>query len=77
MFHQEPNGWFSCGIGTHSINLAKKGYQVVGCDPSTLYIEKAKHTANAELGDKGTHMRFYQAEACKATKVLLEYTTSR
>lgn len=62
---------FSCGIGTHSINLAKKGYQVVGCDPSSLYIEKAKHTANAELGDKRTHMRFYQAQACKATEVLL------
>jgi glycine/sarcosine N-methyltransferase len=62
---------FSCGIGTHSINLAKKGYQVVGCDPSCLYIQKAKHTANVELAGKQTDIRFYQAEACRATEVLL------
>ena len=33
---------FSCGIGRHSVNLALRGYEVVGYDPSPLYIEKAK-----------------------------------
>jgi 2-polyprenyl-3-methyl-5-hydroxy-6-metoxy-1,4-benzoquinol methylase len=62
---------FSCGIGTHSINLAKKGYHVVGCDPSSLYIEKAKQNAISELIDTQTELHFYQAEACSATDVLL------
>ena len=29
----------SCGIGRDAINLSKKGYQVVGYDPSPLYID--------------------------------------
>jgi 2-polyprenyl-3-methyl-5-hydroxy-6-metoxy-1,4-benzoquinol methylase len=62
---------FSCGIGTHSINLAKKGYRVVGCDPSSLYIEKAKQNAVSELIGTQTELHFYQAEACSATDVLL------
>jgi SAM-dependent methyltransferase len=61
----------SCGIGRHSINLAKKGYQVVGYDPSPLYIEKAKQSAIDELAGAQTEIRFYQAEACKVAEVLL------
>jgi SAM-dependent methyltransferase len=61
----------SCGIGRHSINLAKKGYQVVGYDPSPLYIEKAKQSAIDEIAGVQTEIRFYQAEACKVADVLL------
>ena len=61
----------SCGIGTHSINLAKKGYQVVGYDPSTLYIEKAKQTAIDEIAGAQSKIRFYQAEANRVAEVLL------
>jgi 2-polyprenyl-3-methyl-5-hydroxy-6-metoxy-1,4-benzoquinol methylase len=57
----------SCGIGRHSINLAKKGYQVVGYDPSPLYIEKAKQTAIDEIAGA----RFYQAEVDRVAEVLL------
>ncbi|HKG71433.1 MAG TPA: class I SAM-dependent methyltransferase, partial [Nitrososphaeraceae archaeon] len=38
----------SCGIGRHSIPLAKRGYQVVGYDISPLYIEKAREWAERE-----------------------------
>ncbi len=62
---------FSCGIGTHSITLAKKGYQLVGCDPSPFYIEIAKQTAIEEIVDTQAEIRFYQVEALKATDVLL------
>lgn len=34
-----------CGIGRHSILLAKKGYNIVGIDSSELYIEIAKKKA--------------------------------
>jgi len=62
----------SCGIGTHSINLAKKGYQVVGYDPSALYIEKAKQTAMDEIAGRAqTEIHFYQAEAGRVAEVLL------
>ena len=61
----------SCGIGTHSINLAKKGYQVVGYDPSILYIEKAKQTAIDEIAGAQSKIRFYQAEANRVAEVLL------
>lgn len=61
----------SCGIGTHSINLAKKGYQVVGYDPSPLYIEKAKQTAIDEIAGAQSKIRFYQAESNRVAEVLL------
>lgn len=61
----------SCGIGKHSINLAKKGYQVVGYDPSPLYIEKAKQTAIDEIVGTQTEIRFYQAEVDRVAEVLL------
>jgi SAM-dependent methyltransferase len=35
----------NCGIGRHSIHLAKEGYQVVGVDISPMYIERAKELA--------------------------------
>jgi cyclopropane fatty-acyl-phospholipid synthase-like methyltransferase len=50
----------SCGIGRHSINLAKKAYQVGGYDPSPLYIEKAKQSAIDEIAGARTEIRFYQ-----------------
>jgi 2-polyprenyl-3-methyl-5-hydroxy-6-metoxy-1,4-benzoquinol methylase len=61
----------SCGIGRHSINLAKKGYQVVGYDPSPLYIEKAKQAVIDEIAGTRTEIRFYQAEIDRVAEVLL------
>lgn len=34
-----------CGFGRHSIELARRGYQVVGIDPSAAMITKAKASA--------------------------------
>ena len=36
-----------CGIGRHSIELAKRGYEVVGFDISPLYLEEARRAADA------------------------------
>ena len=60
----------SCGIGRHSVNLVKKGYQVVGYDPSALYIEKAKQWAKEELGVKPNEIRFLHGQADKVAEVL-------
>jgi 2-polyprenyl-3-methyl-5-hydroxy-6-metoxy-1,4-benzoquinol methylase len=38
----------SCGIGRHSIPLAKRGYKVVGYDISSLYLQKAREWAKSE-----------------------------
>src|ERR671924_38151 len=38
----------SCGIGRHSIPLAKRGYKVVGYDISSLYLQKAREWAKRE-----------------------------
>ena len=35
-----------CGIGRHSLNLAKCGYEVVGYDPSSYFLKRL------ELGKK-------------------------
>lgn len=35
-----------CGIGRHSIALAKCGFSVLGIDSSALYVEKAKEQAS-------------------------------
>lgn len=33
---------FGCGVGGHAIELAKKGFKIIGYDPSSYYVEKAK-----------------------------------
>jgi len=38
----------SCGIGRHSIPLAKHGYKVVGYDISSFYLQKAREWAKRE-----------------------------
>lgn len=62
----------SCGIGRHSINLAKRGYQVVGYDPSYLYIEKAKQWANEQSTEIKHRLSFLQGDAYRAAEVLSE-----
>jgi len=34
-----------CGIGRHSIELARMGFQVIGVDRTSNYIEKARQDA--------------------------------
>ncbi len=38
----------ACGIGRHSVPLARLGYRVVGVDLSPLYVEKAGEYAAGE-----------------------------
>lgn len=37
-----------CGVGRHSIELAKKGFTVTGVDRTAAFLEAAKETAEAE-----------------------------
>lgn len=48
----------SCGIGRHSVNLSKCGYEVVGYDPSPFFIHEAKRWARKE-GLSKDRIRFY------------------
>jgi SAM-dependent methyltransferase len=72
----------SCGIGRHSIPLAKKGYKVVGYDISSLYLQKAREWAKREGlinnndrgGDESNSnddtIKFYQGDLRNAAKIL-------
>ena len=72
----------SCGIGRHSIPLAKKGYKVLGYDISSLYLQKAREWAKRERlinnNDRGCGeskrnydtIKFYQGELRNAAKIL-------
>jgi SAM-dependent methyltransferase len=70
----------SCGIGRHSIPLAKHGYKVIGYDISSLYLEKAREWAKREglinnIGDKDDEsksdtIKFYQGDLRDAVKIL-------
>lgn len=62
---------FSCGIGRHSIELAKRGYEVVGYDPSSFYLDRARKDANDELNKNKP--RFYQGDPYCPYKQLAEY----
>jgi 2-polyprenyl-3-methyl-5-hydroxy-6-metoxy-1,4-benzoquinol methylase len=63
---------FSCGIGRHSVNLAKKGFQVVGCDPSPLFIYKATSYAKQELQqDMIQNIKFYNTRIKEFRDILL------
>ena len=61
----------ACGIGRHSIPLAKLGYEVVGYDLSTLFVERARSWASSE-GLGKDRLRFYQGDIRNAGDVLLE-----
>ena len=41
-----------CGIGRHAINLSKRGYEVVGYDPSSFFLRKARIWAKQEIRTK-------------------------
>ena len=60
---------YSCGIGSHAINLVRLGYQVVGYDPSPLYIKIAKKWASDIFG-KENRIRFYNGLPTMASKLL-------
>jgi SAM-dependent methyltransferase len=66
----------SCGIGRHSIYLAKKGYQVVGYDISAFYLQRAKVWAAKVLTDRLERVRFYQGDVYKAAEVLSRHGES-
>lgn len=48
-----------CGTGRHSVELARRGYQVVGIDLSASMLEKARAKAQAS----GVSVEFRQADA--------------
>ncbi len=56
-------GWrildMGCGVGRHCIELAKRGYQVVGIDISAGMLEQAREAAKAA----GVQIEFIQADA--------------
>ena len=58
MSRGEPIVDVGCGFGRHSLELARRGYQVTGIDPSGTMIAAASDTANAEgLGPVFKQMR--------------------
>ena len=52
-----------CGIGTTSLTLAAKGYDVVGLDLSHDAINKARKSAH----QRGLHAQFHTADLSKST----------
>ena len=62
---------FSCGIGRHSIELAKRGYKVVGYDPSPLFLEIARNYAAEELLQSSNFPKFYQGNPYYVSQFLL------
>ena len=55
-----------CGIGRHSIELAKRGYEVVGLDISPLYLEEAQQAAD----DAGVSLKLIQGDTRDIGRVL-------
>jgi SAM-dependent methyltransferase len=69
----------SCGIGRHSIPLAKRGYHVIGYDISSLYLQNAREWAKRQglinSNDRDNEsdniiIKFYQGDLKDATKIL-------
>jgi len=66
----------SCGIGRHSIPLAKHGYKVVGYDISSFYLQKAREWAKREglINDNESNnnntIKFYQGDLRDVAKIL-------
>ena len=71
----------SCGIGRHSIPLAKRGYKVIGYDISSLYLQKAREWAKREglinndddkddESNSSNTIKFYQGHLRDIAKIL-------
>jgi len=48
-----------CGPGRHSLEFARRGYQVIGVDRTAYHLDKARNVAKAE----GLGIQFVQADA--------------
>jgi len=59
----------SCGIGRHAIALAKRGYYVVGYDPSKFFLDKARDYAKTELGNT-KNVNFYVGDMNRVVDIL-------
>jgi SAM-dependent methyltransferase len=59
----------SCGIGRHSVYLAKHGYNVVGYDPSPQFLERARELAE-RLQLRPGRIRFYCGEPKNIASIL-------
>jgi 2-polyprenyl-3-methyl-5-hydroxy-6-metoxy-1,4-benzoquinol methylase len=60
----------SCGIGRHSINLAKLGYEVVGYDFSPHFLKTARKLARQEGLSKRSVLRFYEGDTKEIQEIL-------
>jgi SAM-dependent methyltransferase len=61
----------SCGIGRHSIHLAKTGYDVVGYDPSAPFLRRARQLGR-RMRLSESRIRFYCGKTAEIADVLLE-----
>jgi SAM-dependent methyltransferase len=70
----------SCGIGRHSIPLAKRGYKLICYDISSFYLKKAREWAkreglihnnnNRDEESNDNPIKFYQGDLRDAAKIL-------
>lgn len=59
----------SCGIGRHSVLFAERGYEVVGYDPSPIFLKRARKLERSR-GLSSKRARFYQGDLARIAEVL-------
>jgi SAM-dependent methyltransferase len=59
-----------CGIGRHAPHLAEKGYEVVGYDPSKLYIDRANEWIDKKYSHLRSKIRFYEGDQNRLVHIL-------
>ncbi len=59
----------SCGIGRHSVSLARLGYEVIGFDFSPYFLKTARRLAKAE-GLAKKSIRFIEGDTTEIYKIL-------
>ena len=60
----------ACGIGRHSINLAKLGYEVVGFDFSPHFLKTARKLARQEGLNRRSVLRFNEGDTAQIREIL-------
>ena len=61
---------FSCGIGRHSIELAKRDFKVVGYDPSEFFIHYANRWRDKLNKRNKSNVQFVRGDPLKISKIL-------
>lgn len=67
----------SCGIGRHTLELAARGFTLVGYDPSRFFLDIAKERFKNRESNFLHNVKFYEGKPTEASEILLQHNEQK